>query len=170
MKELIRRLTATPGDWGLTVARLTLAGVIFPHGAQKLLGWWGGYGFEASMQFFTQQVGVPAVLGLAAILAESVGALVLALGLLSRLSALAVGATMFVAMLFAGVPNGFFMNWFGTQKGEGMEFFLLTLGLALITVLRGGGALSLDQVIARRLSGAKAAAETGDNAARPAMA
>lgn len=170
MKELIRKLTMTPHEWGLTVVRLGLAAVIFPHGAQKMFGWFGGHGFGGTMGYFTQQAGVPWLFALAAILIEAFGPLLLALGLLSRLSALGIGATIAVAMFVGGhVNNGFFANWEGTQKGEGIEYHLLILAASLAVTLRGGGALSLDRVIARRLSRAPAEPRQATDA-QPALA
>lgn len=153
---LLHRLWATQSDFATLLLRLTVAGVIFPHGAQKLLGWFGGYGFSGTMEFFTQKMGIPPLLALAAILAESVGAVALAAGFFSRLSALAIGVVMAVATITTQLPNGFFMNWFGNQKGEGIEYSLLMLGLTAALVLRGGGALALDTVLARLVQRGKA--------------
>lgn len=133
-------------DFAATVSRIILGLVILPHGAQKLLGWYGGYGFTASMGYFTDQLGIPAVLALLAIVAESFGALGLILGFLSRIAAVGVGAVMAVAS-FYHLPNGFFMNWFGNQAGEGIEFHLLAIALAVAVVIRGSGALSVDALL-----------------------
>ncbi len=106
----------------LTLAlRLTLGLVILPHGAQKLLGWFGGYGFRGTMGYFTGTLGIPYALGLLAIVAESLGALALVAGLLTRPAALGIGIVMAVAALTSHRRHGFFMNWFGTQAGEGYE-------------------------------------------------
>lgn len=150
--NLLIRLLATKNDFSPLIARVALGLVILPHGLQKTLGWYGGGGFDGTMGFFTGQMGIPAVFAVLAILAESVGALALILGLLGRVSALGVGITMATAMLMVHVPNGFFMNWFGAQQGEGIEYFLLAMALALITVVKGSGALSLDRVLAKTLS------------------
>lgn len=147
---LLNKLLATTNDHGALVARVALGLVILPHGAQKALGWFGGYGFNGTMGFFTQQLGIPAPLALLAIAAEFLGALALITGLLGRVSAFGVGITMLVAASMAHVPHGFFMNWFGTQKGEGIEYFVLAIGLALVVMVKGAGALSLDRVIAKR--------------------
>lgn len=147
---LVNKLLATDNDYGALVARVALGLVILPHGAQKALGWFGGYGFNGTMGFFTQQMGIPAPLALLAIAAEFLGALGLITGLFGRVSALGVGITMLVAALMAHLPNGFFMNWFGAQKGEGIEYFVLAIGLALVVMVKGAGALSLDRLIAKR--------------------
>lgn len=136
----------------LLVLRVGLGLVILPHGLQKTVGWFGGYGFDGTMEFFTATMGLPYVLGLAAVAAESLGAAMLIVGLATRLSALAVGITMLVAMLMVHAEHGFFMNWFGTQAGEGIEFFLLAIALAAGLVLGGGGRLSLDRLVVMRLT------------------
>ena len=143
-------ILATADDLAPLLARVTLGAVMFPHGAQKLLGWFGGYGFAGTMGFFTSKMGIPAPLAFLVIMTEFFGALALLTGLMSRLSALAIGVTMLVAgYVNYGVSGSFFMNWFGNQKGEGVEYFLLALGLAAIVVVRGGGKWSLDAFLTR---------------------
>ena len=131
--------------------RLVLALVILPHGAQKLLGWFGGYGFEGTMGFFTGALGIPAALAVLVILGESLGALGLAFGAFTRLSAFGIAATMLGAVFMTHAPNGFFMNWTGQQPGEGFDYDLLALALALPLIVRGGGSLAVDSWIAQRL-------------------
>jgi putative oxidoreductase len=138
-------------------ARVFLGVVVFPHGAQKLLGWFGGYGFEGTMQYFTGTVGLPWVLGFGVILLEFFGALALIAGLGTRLLA---GAYVLLALgitLTTRVQYGFFMNWFGNQPGEGYEYFLLWVGLAASLALTGGGKYALDALIRRRKAEAVAA-------------
>ncbi len=149
---MIKKLIQTDKDISSLVLRVLLGIVFFPHGAQKLLGWFGGYGFSGTMAFLTQQVGLPAPIAFLVILAESLGALALALGLLSRLMALGIGAVMVGAIAVVHARVGFFMNWAGTQQGEGVEYHLLALALALPIVVLGGGRLSMDGWIARRLT------------------
>ena len=132
----------------LLFQRLVLALVILPHGAQKLLGWFGGYGFEGTMGYFTGALGIPAALAVLVILGESLGALGLAFGAFTRLSAFGIAATMLGAVAMAHAPNGFFMNWTGQQAGEGFEYHLLALALALPLIVRGGGLLAVDSWIA----------------------
>jgi putative oxidoreductase len=134
------------------IARLTLGLVMFPHGAQKVLGWFGGYGYSGTMGFFTQQMHIPAPLAFLAIAAEFAGSIGLILGLLGRLSAFGIAVNMVVAILMVHGANGFFMNWYGNQKGEGYEYHLLAIGLALIVIIKGAGKASLDALIARSLS------------------
>ena len=132
------------------VLRLALGAVILPHGAQKLLGWFGGYGYRGTMGYFTGTMRIPYPLGVLPILAESFGALALIVGFLTRPAALGIAVVMVVAALTAHRRHGFFMNWFGNQEGEGIEFFILAAGIALVLVLAGGGAFSLDALLASR--------------------
>jgi putative oxidoreductase len=144
-------LTATERDWSQTALRVTLGVVMFPHGAQKLLGWFGGYGFEGTMGFLTGAVGLPWILGLLVIVAESFGALALVAGLFSRAAAFGIAAVMVGAVTTTHLANGFFMNWSGQQAGEGFEYHLLALVIAVAVMIRGGGAASADRAIAARL-------------------
>jgi len=147
---MFRKLIQTDGnDLAALIARVALGIVILPHGMQKLLGMFGGYGFGPTVDFFTG-LGIPAFIAVLIILGESFGALFLILGLISRVSAASVALIMLGAVLLVHLPNGFFMNWFGAQKGEGFEYHLLALGLALIVILRGGGRWSLDAGIGAR--------------------
>ena len=130
-------------------ARVFLGAVIFPHGAQKLLGWFGGYGFGGTMQFFTGTVGLPWLAGFAVIMLEFFGALALIAGLGTRLLAGAYCVLALGIIFSSHGQHGFFMNWFGNQAGEGYEYFLLWLGLAASLLLTGGGAYALDAVIRR---------------------
>jgi len=143
-------LVKTPDSAALLIARLTLGLVFFPHGAQKVLGWFGGYGFSGTMGFFTGMMHIPAPLALLAIAAEFAGSLGLITGFLSRVAAFGIAANMIVAILMVHGANGFFMNWSGNQKGEGIEYHLLVLGLALIVILYGAGKASIDRLITTR--------------------
>ncbi|TLD72443.1 DoxX family protein [Phragmitibacter flavus] len=134
------------------IARVTLGVVMFPHGAQKLLGWWGGNGFSGTMGYFTGNLGIPAVFAFLAIFAEFFGALGLIVGALTRVAAFGVGFTMLVAMFMGHTANGFFMNWMGNQAGEGYEYHLLAIGLAIIIMIQGAGKASIDNLIAKKLA------------------
>jgi len=149
MKTLFFYLTRTSGQWTPLILRLTLAIVFFPHGAQKVLGWYGGYGFTGSVGFFTGQ-GMPYVIALLPVLTEFLAPFALAAGLFTRIAALAVGFEMAVAVFMVHINNGFFMNWFGKQKGEGFEYHLLVIGIALALIAHGAGRWSVDQAIASR--------------------
>ena len=143
---------ATHAGSAATVLRVTLAAVLFPHGAQKLLGWWGGYGFEGSHGFLTGQIGLPGPLATGIILLEFFGPILLVLGLCTRPVALAVIGIMIGAISTVHWPFGFFMNWTGAQGGEGFEFHLLVIAIAAALVIQGAGARSLDRRIAAKLA------------------
>ena len=144
---MLREIFATRNDWTGLILRLTLGTVLFPHGAQKLLGWFGGFGFNGTMQFFTGSVGLPWIVGFLVILIESIGALLLVFGLGSRIMSLGILAVMTGVLVTSHVQNGFFMNWFGNQKGEGLEYFIILLGLALTLIITGGGKASADAAL-----------------------
>jgi putative oxidoreductase len=138
-------------SWVLFVQRVVLALVMLPHGAQKLLGWFGGYGFSGTMGFFTDTMHIPAPIALLVILGESIGAVMLALGLGTRLSAFGISAIMAGAILTSHAQHGFFMNWFGNQQGEGIEFHLLALALGVPLLIWGGGRYAMDSLVERQL-------------------
>lgn len=146
----MQKFLDTDRSYTLLLQRLALGLVILPHGLQKVFGLFGGYGFDATMGFFAS-IGVPAFLGVLVIAAESLGALGLVLGAGTRLAAFGVAATMVGAVLTVHLPHGFFMNWGGSQAGEGFEYHLLALALAVPLVVRGAGAYSLDAIVASRL-------------------
>lgn len=142
----MRWLLSTDASVIQLLLRLTLAVVIFPHGAQKALGWFGGYGFKGTLGYFSQRFPTP--LGFLAIVAEFLGPIGLAIGLLTRVAAFGIACVMVVAVLTTHTPHGFFMNWYGSQKGEGFEFHLLVLGIALALMLGGAGLWSVDGLLA----------------------
>lgn len=149
---LTRVLFGTEAHFAPTIARVALGVGILPHGAQKTTGWFGGYGFTGTMQHFTENMHIPWVFAFAAILAESAAGVALVVGFSSRLAALSVGAVFATAVAMIHWQHGFFMNWFGNQKGEGIEYFLFGLALVAIVAVHGGGALSIDrQITARHL-------------------
>lgn len=145
---MIRKLLATNDDILQLILRLTLGIVIFPHGAQKLLGWFGGGGFSATMQGMTG-MGLPAVIVFLVIMAESFGALGLITGFLTRFSAFGISLVMLGAIFTVHAKVGFFMNWMGQQQGEGFEYHLLVLGIALVLMIRGGGRFSVDGAVTK---------------------
>ena len=144
----MQKLFATDNSAATTILRLVLGVVFFAHGAQKMLGWFGGYGFSGTMNFFTASMHIPAIFAFLAIAAEFLGGLGLLLGFLTRVAAFGVASTMVVAIAMVHSGFGFFMNWSGTQKGEGIEYHLLVLAMTAFLMLRGAGAYSLDRVIA----------------------
>ena len=146
---MFQKLIATDDNWPGLVLRLVLGVVIFPHGAQKLLGWFGGYGVEGTLGYFTS-LGVPVLLGWLVIVAEFFGSLGLILGFLGRLSAAGIGCVMLGAMYLVHLPNGFFMNWTGQQAGEGFEYHLLVLGIVLTLLITGSGRFSVDRALSHK--------------------
>jgi putative oxidoreductase len=130
--------------------RLALGAVMFAHGAQKVLGWFGGPGMEKTTQAFTVKMGFPLWVPVLLMIIEFLGSLGLVTGLFTRLSALGIGTAMGVCAYMNHLQHGFFMNWFGAQKGEGFEFHLLVIGICLALAVKGGGLLSLDAVLAGR--------------------
>ena len=142
---MLQRFFNTNASKTLCMQRLLLGAVMFPHGAQKLLGWFGGYGFDGTMNYFTGTMHIPSALAFLVIASEAFGSLGLLFGLGTRLAAFGAASTMVGAVLTTHLKVGFFMNWFGNQPGEGLEYHLLALALALPLVVRGGGAFSLDR-------------------------
>ena len=151
VRRLAHRFFRTTEDATGLVLRLALAATMFPHGAQKALGWFGGWGFQATVGAFTQG-GMPLGLALAVIAAEFLGPIALVAGFFTRWSAFGIGLTMTGAALMAHAKNGFFMNWMGTQKGEGIEYFIPVVAIALVLMIKGGGTWAIDNLIARKLA------------------
>lgn len=150
MLSRLERFLATPSDTTLLWLRIVAGAVMFPHGAQKLLGWFGGRGFEATMSGMQEHLGLPAFVVLLVILGESLGALGLVVGFASRFCAFGIVLTM-IGALERHLDHGFFMNWSGRNAGEGYEFHLVLIALALPVMIRGGGALSFDRFLVDRL-------------------
>ena len=145
---MMKRLMGTSNDVSFTILRVVLGVVFFAHGAQKMLGWFGGFGFHGSMGFFTH-MGIPAPVAFLIICIEFFGGLGLIVGLLTRIAALGIAGDMIGAIFLVHLENGFFMNWMGTQKGEGIENHLLALAIAAALLLRGAGAFSLDGALSK---------------------
>ena len=145
-------LFQTNGGWAGFILRMTLGLVMFPHGAQKLLGWFGGLGFDGTMGLFTQKMGVPWIIAFLVIIGESFGSLTVLAGFLTRFAAASLAIIMLGAITMVHLPNGFFMNWFGQQKGEGYEYHLLVIGIALALLVTGGGRWSVDREVAERIA------------------
>ncbi|HUG09868.1 MAG TPA: DoxX family protein [Opitutaceae bacterium] len=150
--KTLHSLFKTDNSTAPLIARLALGLVMFPHGAQKALGWFGGYGYDGTMGYFTGTLGIPALFAFLVIAAEFAGAIGLITGFLTRVSAFGIAAVMAGAIFMAHKSNGFFMNWTGQQAGEGYEYHLLAIGLALIVLVAGAGKASLDALVARRLA------------------
>ncbi|MCW7469286.1 DoxX family protein [Leptospira kanakyensis] len=146
---MLEKLFYTDSSWFFTLLRLVLGLVILPHGLQKLCGWFGGYGFSATLEFFKSE-GIPYAIGFLVIVAESFGALGLIFGFFTRLSSFGIAITMIGAAIYVR-KNGFFMNWFNQQAGEGFEYHILAIGMAVILMIAGGGQLAVDSWVANRI-------------------
>jgi putative oxidoreductase len=142
------KLLFTKDTWSLTIIRVFLGLVLFPHGAQKLLGWFGGHGPSAFIDVFEKVTSLPGFMAWIVILIEFVGSLCLIIGLWTRIWAFSVLCLFTGIILIVHLPYGFFMNWSGNQTGEGYEFHLLIIGMAWALVLGGAGYLSADKVMA----------------------
>jgi putative oxidoreductase len=144
---MLRKLISTDNDSATAILRLALGVIFFAHGAQKMLGWFGGYGFTGTMGFFTGVLHIPAPFAFLAIAAEFFGGLGLIFGLLTRIAALGIFFNMAVAVTMVHHQFGFFMNWTGGQKGEGYEYHLLVLAITAFLMIRGSGAASVDRLL-----------------------
>lgn len=147
-RETMKKLMITANDIALTTLRLVLGVVFFAHGAQKMLGWFGGYGFNGTMGYLTHMAHLPTPIAFLVICIEFFGGLGLIVGLLTRIAALGIGVQMIGAVLTVHLANGFFMNWAGNQKGEGYEYHLLAIAIAGVLLSRGAGAFSVDRALA----------------------
>lgn len=145
--RIVSALLSTDKSIRLTILRVVLGLVMIPHGLQKTVGWFGGYGYEGTMGWFAS-LGIPAFLGFLAIAAESAGAVALVAGFATRIAAFGIAANMVVAGIMH-LPNGILMNWSGQQKGEGYEYHLLALAMTVVLMLGGGGRFSLDRLFTR---------------------
>jgi len=149
---LDRILNTNKKNYTALIARIALGVVLLPHGAQKLLGLFGGYGFEGTMAFLTENLGIPTFIAAGVIILESFGAIGLILGLATRFTAFWTIIQFIGAILIVHLPYGFFMNWFGAQAGEGFEFHILLLGLATILLITGSGAHSVDNLLIKKIT------------------
>ena len=143
---MFSKLLRTRNDGVLTLIRMVAGGVMLPHGMQKMFGWFGGAGYSATMHGFTRG-GFPAPLVFIVIMAEFLGSIGLILGCLSRIAAFSIAMDMTVAAIMVTSKFGMFINWSGKQKGEGMEYQFLMIGMALAIMIAGGGAFSVDRAL-----------------------
>jgi putative oxidoreductase len=135
---MFQKIVNTRNSHTIALLRLVLGVVFFAHGAQKMLGWFGGYGFSGTIGFFTS-MGIPEPFAFLAIAAEFFGGLGLLFGFLGRIAAFGIICNMVVAVCMVHRQNGLFMNWSGAQKGEGFEFHILAIVIALVIVVKGSG-------------------------------
>ena len=152
---MIESLTGTHSDWTVGIVRIMLGLVFFAHGAQKMLGWYGGPGLAKSMRTFTEDLHLPSTLAFLVIAGEFLGGIGLIVGLFSRIAALVIAVTMLGAIATVHFRFGLFLNWFGGQKGHGIEYHLLAIALALVVVVKGAGAFSIDNTVCKLVPGAE---------------
>ena len=145
----MNKIFTTRNDFALAIARLVLGVVFFMHGAQLTLGWFGGQTFFHSLHGFVHGMHIPPFFAVLAILSEFLGGIGLIVGFLSRIAAFGITVNMLVAIFKVHIHYGFFMNWYGNQKGEGYEYHLLVLALCLLFMVKGSGAMSLDRLLTR---------------------
>jgi putative oxidoreductase len=151
---MIKKLLETDDDTGVFMLRVLLGIVFFPHGAQKVFGWFGGQGFAGTMAGF-EKMGIPAFFAFLAIMAESCGSLGLLTGFLTRVAAFGITCNMIVAVAMLHYRNGFFMNWFGQKHGEGFEYHMLVMAITIALMIKGGGRWSIDGLLAGKKRGAR---------------
>jgi putative oxidoreductase len=152
---MIESLTGTHTDLVVGIARIVVGIIFFAHGAQKMLGWYGGPGLASSMRTFTEHLHLPATLAFLVIAGEFFSGIGLIVGLFSRIAALAIVLTMVGAIATVHFRFGLFLNWFGNQQGHGIEYHLLAIALALVVVVKGAGAFSLDHLVHEHVSGSE---------------
>jgi len=144
------KIFQTNSDWTPFVLRVFLGLVVFPHGAQKLFGWFDGYGFNGTMGFFTDTIGLPWIISFLVIILESIGAIAFITGVATRLIAISYTFVAFGIVFTSHIQNGFFMNWSGNQAGEGYEYFLLWIGMSIALIISGAGKYSIDKKIIKK--------------------
>ena len=149
---MIETLTGTHADWVVGIARVVLGIIFFGHGAQKMLGWYGGEGLASSMRAFKEHLHLPSILAFLVIAGEFFSGIGLIVGLFSRIAALVIVLTMVGAIATVHFRFGLFLNWFGNQKGHGIEYHLLVIALALVVIVKGAGAISLDGFVHEHVS------------------
>lgn len=136
----------TEGGNAPLILRIFIALVLFPHGAQKLMGWFDGYGFSGTMQYFTETAGLPWLVGFMVIILEFFGPVALILGFATRIWSVAI-AVLMLGIIITSHHDYFFMNWFGSQPSEGAEYFLLAIGMTLSLAISGAGNFSIDKFV-----------------------
>lgn len=146
---MLKKILQTNEDISALILRLILGAVFFPHGAQKALGWFGGYGLNATLAAFTDKMHIPLIFAFLDVIAELLGAIALIIGFFTRVAALGIAIVMAVAVYMLHWHFGFFMNWSGAQKGEGIEYHLLVIAIAIALMIKGAGSFSIDRKISK---------------------
>jgi putative oxidoreductase len=147
---MFKKLFQTNDNTAATILRVVLGLIVFPHGAQKLLGWFGGFGFTGTMNFFTGTVHLPWIIGFLVIMIEFVGSLMLIAGIATRFVSILLIINFIGVIISSHITNGFFINWLGNQKGEGYEYHLLIIGMAASLFISGAGRLSVDRLLIKK--------------------
>lgn len=151
MQTIKKKLFQTNDNAATTILRVVLGIILFPHGAQKLLGWFGGYGFNGTMGFLTGAAGLPWIIAFLVIAIEFFGALALIFGFATRIVAVGVISLFTGIIATSHIQNGFFMNWAGNLKGEGYEYHLLVIGIAITLLVSGAGRWSVDYALQKKV-------------------
>lgn len=138
----MKKFFATAHDPTLALMRVILGIIFFMHGFQKAFGWFGGFGFHGTMHFFTGMLHIPAFFALLAILAESVGSILLLLGFFTRFAAFCLLVDMMVAIFRVHVTHGFF-------SPMGYEYPLTVAALAFLIMIKGAGSVSIDYALGK---------------------
>lgn len=146
----MKKLFQTQESSSAVILRIVLGSILFPHGAQKLLGWFGGYGFSGTMGYLTGSAGLPWLMAFLVIAIEFFGALALFLGVATRVVAIGIISLFTGIILTSHLQNGFFMNWTGNLNGEGYEYHILIIGMAVSLLISGAGKWSVDYVLQRK--------------------
>jgi putative oxidoreductase len=145
--NMLLQILATDSSWVPTLARIILGIIFFAHGSQKVFGWFGGPGLRQTLRTLTEGLGLPTIIALSAVGSEFVGGVALILGFLARIGALVIVINMLAAIFMVHGKYGLFMNWFGDRKGNGIEYHLLAIALAIVIIAKGAGACSLDGLL-----------------------
>jgi len=149
-RTIMKKIFQTNESNASTIIRIVLGLILFPHGAQKMLGWFGGYGFNGTMGFLTGTAGLPWIMAFLVIAIEFFGAIALIVGFATRIVAVGIISLFTGIIATSHLQNGFFMNWYGNLKGEGYEFHLLIIGMAIALLISGAGKWSVDYALQKK--------------------
>jgi putative oxidoreductase len=155
---MFKKIIRTTDNYSFTFLRAALGMVLLAHGVQKAFGWFNGFGWNNSINYFTGTVGLPYTLAAFVILIETLGAVLLIVGFAGRINAALMAIVIAGAFFVDHVHNGFYMNWFGVQKGEGYEFDILFWVISIAIVINGSGKFSIDKWLTNKLEKADSTA------------
>jgi putative oxidoreductase len=140
---MIQQLVETNTSYICLFLRIITGIIIFPYGMQKLFGWFDGPGISGTHEQMRSK-NIPWFIGWLIIIAQSFGSVALILGLFGRIAA-GGNFIIFTGALVVHSPDGWFLNWFGKKKGEGIEYLMMLLSILLVITINGSGAFSVDQ-------------------------